>query len=200
MHYDLYMDDFVSSPCPTLCAKQVEVLSALQVRPEYLVRRWRPVEKNMEPTVAASAPMSLPLHFAQKDEVNRRAKEQLEGRCWFVISVYDFFVCFISFSFLLVDSIEFFHRIFPFDMQKKSVEKLWWNHKVLWKILRWCHLQLATCSHSAWRLGTLQALVWLRSWRLYRGSTSVDVGWELSTIRSKLIYGKLFVRKFDVNV
>lgn len=57
---------------------EVEVLSALQVRPEYLVRRWRPVEKNMEPTVAASAPMSLPLHFAQKDEVNRRAKEQLE--------------------------------------------------------------------------------------------------------------------------
>lgn len=69
------------SPCPTHCAKQVEVLSALQVRPEYLVRRWRPVEKNMEPTVAASAPMSLPLHFAQKDEVNRRAKEQLEGQC-----------------------------------------------------------------------------------------------------------------------
>lgn len=81
----------IISPCPTHCAKQVEVLSALQVRPEYLVRRWRPVEKNMEPTVAASAPMSLPLHFTQKDEVNRRAKEQLEGQCWFVISVYDFF-------------------------------------------------------------------------------------------------------------
>ncbi|CAL1129542.1 unnamed protein product [Cladocopium goreaui] len=56
---------------------QVEALSAPRVRPEFLVRCWRPAPES-EP-VESEPTLSLPVHLAKKDQVNRRAKEQLAG-------------------------------------------------------------------------------------------------------------------------
>ena len=59
---------------PPLC--QVEALSAPRIRPEFLVRRWRPASP--EPVEPVES-LSLPARLAKKDQVNRRAKEQLAG-------------------------------------------------------------------------------------------------------------------------
>ena len=70
------------------------MLFAPRVRPEFLVRRWHPKE-NAPISAAPAAAISVPLRLAKKDEVNRRAKEQLAGEGFAVSG------CFLGINFSL---------------------------------------------------------------------------------------------------